>query len=876
MRNIVRLFTGLLLVISTVTFAKQVDEQTAKQVGQVFLSGTSGTKIQKSLDNLELVYRADGTSQGEKHQKAGQTTYFYVFNSVNSFVIVAGDDNVIPILGYSNDGTFDPNNIPPNTQKWFEGYKNEIRYAIDNNISATVKIQREWNDYYNNVPRKVHKAGSVAPLLSTKWAQGSPYNALCPMRGGTRTVTGCVATAMAQVMKYWNYPTTGTGTNTYTHTTGTHTVNFGTTTYQWDSMPNTLSSSSRQGQKDAVATLMYHCGVGVEMDYNTSANGGSGAYTNGMYGDGSHPSAVYALKTFFGYKTSLKSISKPSGVPQWWIDTLKNELNAGRPILYAGNGSDGGHAFVCDGYDESNYFHFNWGWGGTGPDGYYALNALNPPVLGDGGGSGGFNNNQRAIIGIEPPQGEIIDSIKLRISSFLNMSAIFQYVNDTISLKTTITNYDTTEFNGTLGVAIYNAMDMLVCVLDTIPVSLPGDTSSIAVTFKKAGGAPFFPGNYTAYVSYKAIDEDWAIAGDGGRYMPNKKEFRVVCSDSLETRSAFTITQGSLVTGKSVSIKVEVINYAKSSAFSGKLRLSLCKLDGTHVQNMQIVTTNLPGGVLKYDSDYDYYYWSYTYGIYTFTNTIMAKPGTYLVCLEYQKDGGDTTVWKFVGSTTYNNPMFAVIKGASDVYEQNDNCNNAYKFNASFSGNKATVKTTGSNFHVETDQDYYKIDLPKEFDYTIIAKLHDSKNNSSAYSANGIFSYSIDTCNTWSESYGEIMPDSITIVNGGSIYFHAEPYSSEEIGTYLLEISINRTPTVGITTITNNELRIFPNPTNGQLTINNEQLTIKNVEIFDVVGKKQQAESRKQNGEIIVDISHLSAGLYFLKVNNKTYKIIKQ
>jgi hypothetical protein len=644
-------------------------------------------------------------------------------------------------------------------------------------------------------------------------------------------------------------------------------------------MPNTLTSASRQGQKDAVATLMYHCGVSVEMDYNTSANGGSGAYTNGMYGDGSHPSSVYALKTFFGYKTTLKSISKPSGVPQWWIDTLKNELNSGRPILYAGNGSDGGHAFVCDGYDENDFFHFNWGWGGTGPDGYYAINALNPPVLGDGGGSGGFNNNQRAIIGIEPPQGEVIDSIKLRISSFLNMSAIFQYVDDSISLKTTITNYDTNAFNGTLCVAIYNTMNMLVCFLDTIPISLLGDTSSMAVTFKKAGGAPFLPGNYTAYLLYKtAGDGEWTTVGDGGRYMPNKKEFRVICSDSLEIRSAFTVTQGSLITGKSVSIKVEVINYSQSTAFYGKLRLSLCKIDGTHVQSIQILANNLPCGVLKYEPSGDYYYWSYTYGIYTFTNTIMAKPGTYLVCLEYQRNDEDTSVWNYVGSSTYNNPVFAVIAGEPDKYEPNNTCNNAYKFNASFWNNKATISTTGSNFHIETDQDYYKIDLPVEYDYTIIAKLSDSK-NSSSYSADGIFSYSIDSCATWSEPYNE-MPDSLTIIKGGSVYFHVSPNSPESIGTYLLEIFIERTPTVAITTITNDKLRIYPNPTKGQLKITNYELRENStIEMFDVVGRKLShwavSGAELHDSHFTIDISHLANGMYFLKVDGKVIKVVK-
>jgi hypothetical protein len=226
--------------------------------------------------------------------------------------------------------------------------------------------------------KNVSVSTAVSPLVQTKWDQSPYYNNLCPYDNskGERTVTGCVATAMAQVMNYWEYPKKGTGFHSYNHSKyGTLNANFGSTTYDWANMPNELTSSSSTVQKNAVATLMYHCGVSVDMDYNVSSEGGSGAYVISSRSPVTH-CTEYALKTYFGYKTSIQGVQKADYTTTNWKNLLKAELDASRPIVYAGFG-DGGHCFVCDGYDNNDYFHFNWGWGGL-YDGYFALNALIP------------------------------------------------------------------------------------------------------------------------------------------------------------------------------------------------------------------------------------------------------------------------------------------------------------------------------------------------------------------------------------------------------------------------------------------------------------------------------------------------------------------
>ena len=275
----------LLFFIGTSIIAKQIDETTALQVGKNFLFATSNAQNLKSASNLQIEFKAVSNNISFSSSPQ-QTVLYYIINSgSDGFVIVAGDDNVSPILGYSDEGTFDPDKIPYNVAKWLEGYKNEIRYAIEQNVEADNEIIDEWKNL--KCAKNITTSVSVSPLIKTKWSQSPYYNALCP--GGS--VTGCVATAMAQIMKYWSYPATGSGFHSYKHQSyGTLSANFGSTSYQWSSMPNSVTSKN-----NAVATLMYHAGVSVDMDYSPE---GSSAYE--ICWDNAQNCSEYALKTYFG------------------------------------------------------------------------------------------------------------------------------------------------------------------------------------------------------------------------------------------------------------------------------------------------------------------------------------------------------------------------------------------------------------------------------------------------------------------------------------------------------------------------------------------------------------------------------------------------
>lgn len=351
--------------------AERVTPETARKVATTFLNN-NGAK----------------TTQLTDLSKAAGFPNLYIFSTENSFVVMAADDCVKPILGYSLTNTFIAVEMPENISSWLLGYSDEIQWAIDNKQRATSEIAQQWKDLVVGKTDTAKTDAVVGPLIQTKWNQRSPYNDLCP----SGTVTGCVATAMAQVMKFWEHPTMGTDSHSYTWNNQTLSADFGATTYDWDNMTNTYNSSSNETQKLAVATLMYHCGVSVEMKYNTS----SSAKTYDV---------MSALQTYFSYAPCMRYKSKNGYSHEVWITMLKRELYDGRPLQYRGSdaGGNGGHSFVCDGYDSDDNFHFNWGWGSY-CDGYYSISNMNPnpDASATGAGNGVYTVGQSAIFGIEP------------------------------------------------------------------------------------------------------------------------------------------------------------------------------------------------------------------------------------------------------------------------------------------------------------------------------------------------------------------------------------------------------------------------------------------------------------------------------------------
>lgn len=351
---------------------------------------------EQALQNARDFFAAKGKTLPERSfrhapVKNGVLTVeanYFVFNvgDDQGFVIAAGDDCVPAILGYADRGTFVGDSLPANVKWWLDGYSDAIG-----------RLQASGQQ----APRRAPTHAAIPVLLTCQWDQDYPYNMYCPQffDTGETCVTGCVATAMAQIMYYHRVRSVrSVQADIPGYTCATDWENYGKMTVQgipknspidWNDMTDTYDNASTDAAKRAVANLMKYCGVSVEMNYSPSA---SGAVSQDV---------ATALKNYFGYDAGTHYEWRSSYSDDAWDELIYNELANGRPVLYNGQGSEGGHAFVCDGYDGDGYYHFNWGWGGY-CDGNFLLSDLTPPGFGIGSNGGGFNDKQGAIIGAKP------------------------------------------------------------------------------------------------------------------------------------------------------------------------------------------------------------------------------------------------------------------------------------------------------------------------------------------------------------------------------------------------------------------------------------------------------------------------------------------
>ncbi len=374
--------TAMAVLLTSAAMASPVSPKRAAAVAHNFFGSLCGAK--STLQDLSKEWPYDGM-------------YLFV-GSQGGFVLVAADDAARPILGYSPSGSLDPQNLPTPLQQWLQAYQQEITALREAKSTPCAAYATEWYALENNLMPKDSLSGGVEPLLTTHWDQDYPYNGYCP-RG---TVTGCAATAQAQIMNYWQHPAFGQGSHSYTHATyGLQQADFAHTLYDWNNMPDQALSSTPMEQKEAVAVLMYHCGVSLEMGYGTAAQGGSMAA--GLAGMPGFASIDNSLKDYFCYSPDMRVVFKDNGYTnERWRDQLIAELDQRRPVVYTGAAAQGGHGFVCDGYDHRGYLHFNFGWSGVG-DGYFPVDSISPGVGGAGGnGTYTFNMNNSALLGLVP------------------------------------------------------------------------------------------------------------------------------------------------------------------------------------------------------------------------------------------------------------------------------------------------------------------------------------------------------------------------------------------------------------------------------------------------------------------------------------------
>jgi len=432
---------------------------------------------------------------------------FYVFNyeDAGRFVIVSGDDAVRPVLGYSDSGLFDPDNIPAPLKWWLREYVANMDAAVSHGLSQDVSAGT----------RRV----AIEPLVQTKWNQTMPYNLRCPKLGvGSRdyAMTGCVATAMAQIANYYKWPREG-GNGSWAYSTDKYSVSFdfAAARFDWDNMLPEVTMMSPKEQRDAVAELMYACGVSVDMIYSMGASGAASA----LVPDG--------FREYLGYDPMVRYVRRDYYSDAEWEDLIYNELSYGRPVQYSGYTSysggvyDGGHSFVCDGYDDNGLFHINWGWGGLS-DGFYALSLLNPGEQGAGSSQGGYNYGQCAIIGIQPP----VDGSKPFRTLWSEGCFKFDNVR-TFTVTDYLTNESILENTYTLGIMVFNQSGNVVDIVqgEGTDLTLTGYIRGVGgtqynngqyvkgCTIKIPAGSldDLDAGSYRIYPAYRTSEMDWTV-----------------------------------------------------------------------------------------------------------------------------------------------------------------------------------------------------------------------------------------------------------------------------------------------------------------------------------------------------------------------------
>ena len=491
-------------MLPAMLLAAPVDPNVAQQVAENFINApetdANGT-VHKAPRKQKRMARASKQVTSDQQ--------FYIFNSEDNegFVIVAADDAVRPVLGYSLTSNLDVHALPENIRQWLEEYNNQVAWAQQNGICKE-EVKNEWNRLKSStVDVGVVKVG---PLLTTMWDQDKYYNSKCPttwlgiLGDGGHVYAGCTACAMAQTMKYWNYPTKGSGsfTNTKNPSYGDLYVNFGNTTYDWQNMPNKLTSSSTSTQINAVATLMYHCGVSLNTDYGYNESSAT-------------PLLVpYSACVYFKYSNLISLVQRELHTPFSWYTVITRQLDNYWPVLYNGynSSSSKGHSFVCDGYTSKLYFHFNWGWNGKG-NGYFLLDALLPDPSTDGSGAGDYDYrfHQNAIVNFVPDGRFQMDSLQF-FSDWSLSSDTINY-GENLSASVTIGAYAEQTFHGNLYATVIDESGNLVLILD----SLIGETLEIGddlqIDFNNQS-VRLEGGRYFLTLVYETQNEVGLVGGD--------------------------------------------------------------------------------------------------------------------------------------------------------------------------------------------------------------------------------------------------------------------------------------------------------------------------------------------------------------------------
>lgn len=656
-------FIIIFLCLVLIANSKNVSTETAQNAAENFFKqkGISSPKLKL---NYTSVFQSDLSSENQ------EIPAFYIFTvSPNGFVIISADDAVQPLLAYSIDDNINVDDLSPSLEYWLNNYKKQIKAVVDKHGVATKEISRLWDNILNKYKPNNNTPKAVTNLLTTTWNQSPYYNQLCPSSEGQQCPAGCVATAMAQIMKYWNWPTQGVGSHSYSSPVGgTLSASFGNTNYDWSNMPNNLTASSSSTSKNAIATLMYHCGISVNMSYGVD---GSGAYSNSYDGSSYYAnSSQYAFPTYFKYKTTIASYYRDnySGVPNdnvsetQWINLLKTEFDAGRPVLYTGSeeSSGSGHAWVCSGYDSSDNFYMNWGWGPYGGNGFYSVNNLSSSAL-VGEDAIALNDGQSILIGIEPIN--VVTEMKVPITgnnsynvcegtiydnggSTGNYSGSLGIVQEGYTILYPETTGNKISISGTYAVEqgydyiyIYDGAGTTTTPIQT----LSGSGTLSTITSTASNGAltiKLYADNYT---------DDTGFA------------FDIACIGvpSLSMYSNISINPSTIAVGEAINLTASIRN-SGTATFTGNVKAAIFNASNTEIATIQ---------QKSFSSDpLDAGYFNTGINFYS-TGIPSLGEGTYNVKLLYQINSSEP--WSLLANSNYTNSKTLIVQNPVSIDDDN-------------------------------------------------------------------------------------------------------------------------------------------------------------------------------------------------------------
>jgi len=823
----------LCLFISSILFSQVRSVAEAITMAQQFQKKTTNTlqRISAASNAVQLTH-----IERIAAENSDSISSYYVFNKGenNGFIIVSADERTKPILAYSTEGTFNTSTLPHTLKYWLNVYNKEILsiQSADKKLTTTINNTETANNS--------SYASSIAPLLGTiKWNQGEPYNNLCPLippANTTKSVTGCVATGMAQVMMFHKWPISGTGSNTYISRSNSIqlTQSFAGTNYDWANMTNTYSAASTEAQKTAVATLMYHCGVAVSMDYGTTSSASTLAMAN-------------ALKNNFGYDSNLQQFQRNYYTRTEWKNMLKAELNTMKPLLYAGDSNDGGHLFVCDGYDANDLFHFNWGWGGQS-NGYFQLSALDPSSQGIGGSSGGYNADQDILIGIQKPSNTSVPSYYLYTNDTLAYSSKVVSRNGSFSVTSyKVYNKGISTFSGYIALAIYNSNNVFLGTIGNARyiTDLKANYGYQSQTLSNASiPTNYAAGNYKIYQVYKHTNDIiWQIMR-GPVGVPNYINAIVTTSDvtfATPTNETPKLTlntftkNGNIYPNKTGRFSVSVTN--NGTEYNSTLGIYLESFDNQTIN--QLVSTeaiNIAAGETRNVE---------------FQGNITMTPGKYYLSVMYDPSNNPTKSTSVEQLGNYQ--LVDIITAPTETPILSLSSAISFPNAAKVEKSQATLTAT-----IKNSIGYY--------DKKLIAFVFETTGGGSLTYLGYQDAY-IDANETRTFTFSGELNLPLKNYYIGVYYQNASNswIALTPSNYYRTTFTLVDSPTALENISANNNLMIYPNPVANELTISTAN-QIHKLSITDVLGRQVYEWNNEKSDKINIDVSHLKTGNYILKV----------